>query len=143
VAEFEAAEEQLVTACRDVRAFEVELAEFRPFRHRRGNYTIWLRPKPEARLVDLQTVVQQAVIGTRSRSPRQVFQPHLSVGQVRDRTEMLRPVNELQADWQTSPRQPSAEALLFDSGGAMCDEKGTEIGREESYACGYLLAPPR
>jgi len=95
-AEFQVAEERLVSACRTVPAFEVKLAKFRAFRHRRGNYTVWLRPEPEVRLVELQ----QAVLGTHASSPRQAFQPHLSVGQVQGKAEMLRLVRELQAAWQ-------------------------------------------
>lgn len=101
VSEFTAAQERLAIACHDLPAFEVELAEFHTFRHRRGTYTIWLAPKPESRLVELQAAVQRAVLGEQSVSGRrQGFQPHLSVGQVRGNIEMQRLVAELQAAWQ-------------------------------------------
>lgn len=101
VADFPAAQERLATACRDIPAFEVELADFRTFRHRRGNHTVWLAPEPEADLINLQAVVQRTAVGEAAgggRPPR--FQPHLSVGQVEGNTEMLRLVAELQAAWQ-------------------------------------------
>jgi 2'-5' RNA ligase len=53
VADFPAAQERLAAACREIPAFEVELAEFHTFRHRRGNHTIWLAPKPESDLIGL------------------------------------------------------------------------------------------
>ncbi len=101
VADFQTAQERLGIACRDIPAFEVELAEFRTFRHRRGNHTIWLAAKSESDLIELQAVVQRAAVGegfVGGRPPR--FQPHLSVGQVQGNAEMLRLVAELQAAWQ-------------------------------------------
>jgi 2'-5' RNA ligase len=101
VDEFPAAQDHLEIACRGISAFEVELAEFRTFRHRRGKHTIWLAPNPESELIQLRTVVWRAAVGEEpagSRPPR--FQPHLSVGQVHGKDEMLRLVAELQAGWQ-------------------------------------------
>jgi poly(A) polymerase len=101
VADFPAAQERLAAACRDIPAFEIELAEFRTFCHRRGNHTVWLVPKPESDLIGLQAVVQRAALGLEfvgSRPAR--FRPHLSVGQVQGSAEMLRLAAELQAAWQ-------------------------------------------
>ena len=101
VSHFPAVQERLGVACRDLPAFEVDLADFRTFRHRRGNYTVWLAPKPEAALVELQAVVQRAALGEQLvGGRRQGFQPHLSVGQVQGNVEMQRLVAELQASWQ-------------------------------------------
>ena len=101
VSEFTAAQERLALGCRDVPALEVELAEFRTFRHRRGNYTIWLAPKPEAALIELQAVVQRSALGEHYDGGRPAgFQPHLSIGQIQGKTEMLRLVAELHAAWQ-------------------------------------------
>lgn len=81
VSDFPAVQERLAIACHDLPAFEVELAEFRTFRHRRVDYTIWLAPKPEAALIELQAVVQRAVLGDELvGGRRQGFQPHLGVG---------------------------------------------------------------
>ncbi|MCY2986457.1 MAG: 2'-5' RNA ligase family protein [Planctomycetota bacterium] len=101
MSEFSAAQERLGLACRDLPAFGIELADFRTFRHRGGNDTIWLAPKPEAGLIELQAVVQRAALGEQSASGRrQSFQPHLSVGQVQGNIEIQRLVAELQAAWQ-------------------------------------------
>jgi len=90
VADFPAAQERLAAACRDIPAFEVELAEFRTFRHGRGNHTIWFAPKPESDLIELQAVVQRATVGEASGSKPPRFRPHLSIGQVNGNAEMLR-----------------------------------------------------
>ncbi|NLS92677.1 MAG: 2'-5' RNA ligase family protein [Planctomycetaceae bacterium] len=101
VSEFQAVQERLALACHDLPAFEVDLAALRTFRHRRGNYTIWLAPKPEAALIELQAVVYRSALGDHfDGGRRQSFQPHLSVGQVQGKAEMLRMVAELQAAWQ-------------------------------------------
>ena len=114
VSDFQAVQERLAIACRDLPAFEVELADFRTFRHRRGNYTIWLAPKPEAGLVELQAVVQRAVLGEQSVSGRrQGFQPHLSVGQVQGKADMLRLVADLQAAWQPVRFAVSGVSLIW------------------------------
>ena len=112
--EFTAAQERLAIVCRDMPAFEVELAEFRTFRHRRGNCTIWLAPKPEAGLVELQAAVQRAVLGDEFvGGRRQGFQPHLSVGQVQGKPEMLRLAAELQAAWQPVRFAVSGISLIW------------------------------
>lgn len=114
VSEFPAVQERLEVACRDLPAFEVELAEFRTFRHRRGNYTIWLAPKPEAALVELHAVVQRAALGEQfAGGRRHGFQPHLSVGQVQGKTDMLRLVAELQAAWQLIRFAVSGISLIW------------------------------
>jgi poly(A) polymerase len=98
VADFPAAQQRLAAACREVSAFGVELGEFRTFRHRRGNQTIWLTPEPESDLIELQAVVRRAAVGEAAgggRPPR--FRPHLSVGQVQGNAEMQR----LVADYLT------------------------------------------
>jgi 2'-5' RNA ligase len=101
VVDFPAAQDRLEIASRGIPAFEVELAEFRTFHHRRGKHTIWLAPNPESELIQLHAVVWRAAVSEEpvgGRPPR--FQPHLSVGQVHGKDEMLRLVAELQAAWQ-------------------------------------------
>ena len=99
--EFPVVQERLELACRDLPAFEVELADFRTFRHRRGNFTIWLAPKPEAGLGRTsggraagrarRAVCQRPAAGFPTASERR-----LGPGQA----EMLRLVAELQAAWK-------------------------------------------
>lgn len=114
VSDFPAVQERLAIACHDLPAFEVELADFRTFRHRRGNYTIWLAPKPDAGLIELQAVVQRAVLGDEFVGGRpQGFQPHLSVGQVQGNIEMQRLVAELQAAWQPVRFAVSGISLIW------------------------------
>jgi poly(A) polymerase len=114
VADFPTAQDRLETACRGIPAFEVELAEFRTFRHRRGKHTIWLAPNPESELIQLQAVVWRTAVteeSAGSRPPR--FQPHLSVGQVHGKDEMLRLVAELRAAWQPVRFVVSGVSLIW------------------------------
>jgi len=114
VSEFQAAQERLAIVCRDVPAFEVELTEFRTFRHRRGNSTIWLAPKPDAGLIELQAVVQRSALGDHFEGRRHAgFQPHMSVGQVQGKAGMLRLVADLQAAWQPVRFAVSGVSLIW------------------------------
>jgi len=112
VTDWPAAHEPLATVCRTIPSFEIELVEFSTFHHRRGNHMIWLRPEPEAPLVGLQPAIQHAALGTNAGTGRQVFQPHLSVGQVRGKAEMLRLVTELQAAWRPARFEVSSVSLI-------------------------------
>jgi len=92
--------EPLTAAVARVPAFDVTLAEFKAFRHRRENYTIWLKPEPEELLVALQEVLSRASLEERSLPSGNRFQPHLSVGQVQGKQRMSRLVEELQEVWK-------------------------------------------
>jgi hypothetical protein len=51
----------LADACGEIPAFEIQLARVNTFRHRRDNYTVWLRPEPEKPLVRLQAALCQSM----------------------------------------------------------------------------------
>ena len=80
--------------------FDVTLVEFKTFRHRRENYTVWLQPEPPEPLVELQAALLKASSGQSNPSSGKRFQPHLSVGQVQGKERMNCLVEELQAAWQ-------------------------------------------
>ena len=100
VDDFPAVREPLAAALARLPAFDVTLAGFKTFRHRRENYTVWLRPEPQEPLIALHEALSKAYLGERSSSPGNRFQPHLSVGQVQGKGKMNRLVEELQAAWK-------------------------------------------
>ncbi len=100
VDEFPAVHEPVAAALARLPAFDVSLADFDTFRHRRGNHTVWLRPEPQEPLIALQGALSKAYLGERSSGQENRFQPHLSVGQVQGAEEMKRLVEELQAPWK-------------------------------------------
>ena len=76
VTELKLATERIALPCRKVAAFEVELAEFCIFRHRGGNYTVWLKPEPEAGLGELHRRLWLALIGASPPGPQRLVVLH-------------------------------------------------------------------
>jgi poly(A) polymerase len=97
---FALASEKLVEACCHVAPFEVTLASFGAFRHRRHN-TLWLAPQPRSPLAALQATLQATFpdCAEQSRFPGG-FNPHLSVGQFRSVAELTETRARLEAGWQ-------------------------------------------
>ena len=59
--EFHVLAADLSDLCQDIEPFEIELAQFRFFGHSRKKSTLWLAPKPESQLVDLQSAFLKIV----------------------------------------------------------------------------------
>jgi len=99
--QFDAVEGRLREACRSIPPFQVQLAEFRHFRHGRARSTLWLAPEPEEALVRLQTALESAVPDCNDVSRHAAgFTPHLSVGQVQTSQAPAGLQANLQAGWQ-------------------------------------------
>jgi 2'-5' RNA ligase len=103
----------LADACGETSAFEIQLAAFNTFRHRRDNYTVWLRPEPEEPLVKLQAALCQATQEAGGSGTSKPFQPHLSVGQVTGRAKMVALVAQLQAAWSPLRIRISSVAMIW------------------------------
>ncbi|MHC5038995.1 MAG: 2'-5' RNA ligase family protein [Planctomycetota bacterium] len=100
VADYDAAAPILASSCAEIPSFEITLARFDHFTHR-TSCTMWLAPEPPASLISLQEALRSAFpdCDDVNRYPRG-FQPHLSVGQVRNRTEVTPILNDLQSSWR-------------------------------------------
>jgi 2'-5' RNA ligase len=103
----------LAGACGGIPAFEIQLAEFNTFRHRRDNCTVWFRPEPEEPLVKLQAALWQATQEAGGSGTSKPFQLHLSVGQVTGRAKMLALVDQLQAAWSPLRIRISSVAMIW------------------------------
>ena len=99
--QFEAVERRLREACRSIPPFQVQLLEFRHFRHGRGRFTLWLAPEPEEAAVRLQAALESAVPDCDDVSRHGAgFTPHLSVGQMEGYEALAGLQTSLQAGWQ-------------------------------------------
>ncbi len=86
--------------CKKVQPFEVELAGYSYFKHRGTNYTFWLRPEPEDRLIELQTRLWEIVPDcSEIRDFTGGFTPHLSVGQVHSKRVFAK-MNDILEKWE-------------------------------------------
>ena len=92
---------QLISACKSVRPFDIELATFEHFGRGKGYYTLWLAPEPAEPILDLHAALCPIVYEDACDLDHAIwhFKPHLSVGQVRGTANMVELLQELQAGW--------------------------------------------
>jgi 2'-5' RNA ligase len=95
--EFGALAAQIAGVCAVVPIFDITLARFNVFAHRRQS-VLWLAPEPPQPLVALQNALASAL--PRELAPSRPFTPHLSVGQVNGRAARDELLAELGAAWQ-------------------------------------------
>ena len=113
VADFPEMAEQISEHCRDLQPFDVSLTSFDSFSHGKGHFTVWLKPEPAEPLLDLHAAIWTAVSFDEDFAPRiGKFTPHLSVGQVRGRTQRDELVAKLQKDWKQLRFSVSAVYLI-------------------------------
>ncbi|CUT01788.1 2'-5' RNA ligase family protein [Candidatus Chrysopegis kryptomonas] len=98
--EFESVYPDFERVCKEVESFEIELSEFRFFKHYGESYTIWLNPEPAEGVKILQEKLQSIVPDCDDvRKFENGFTPHLSVGQVKGRENLEKLLKELQSSW--------------------------------------------
>jgi len=86
--------------CSQIEPFEINLRKFYNFNHGRQFYTIWLAPEPNNLLVNLQHELKHIVPDCNDVNKiKSGFIPHLSVGQVKGKGNLIKVMNELQASW--------------------------------------------
>jgi 2'-5' RNA ligase len=113
LADFPEMVEEISESCRDQPPFEVSLTSFDSFSHGKGHFTVWLKPEPNESLLDLHAAAWTAVSFDEDFAPRiGKFTPHLSVGQVRGRTQRDELVEKLQKDWKPLSFPVSAVQLI-------------------------------
>ena len=100
VADFPRLYASLAAAIASIPRFTVTLTEFKTFRHRRDNYTMWLKPEPKEPWLELHGTLLRASLRDSRPSEAVRFQPHLSVGQVQGKRQMEQLVADLQAAWR-------------------------------------------
>lgn len=99
--QFDGLAEQIAPVLEDIEPFEIELREFKFFRHRQESYTLWLSPEPRKALERMQTALLKVVPDCDDvvRISGK-FLPHLSFGQVKGQQAMMELLGSLQATWQ-------------------------------------------
>lgn len=99
--QFEELEEPFRAVCHSIKPFDVHLSQLRFFHHGRQQYTLWFAPEPTEVVMTLQTALWQVVPDcSETRKFKHGFTPHLSVGQVRGKTQMEQLREHLQSQWQ-------------------------------------------
>lgn len=113
VEDFDDVEPRLRAACEQFRPFELELTEFRFFRHARNRCTIWLAPEPEQLLIRFQSSLWRVVPECDDvRNHQGGFRPHLSVGQSPSLSSCVKLLQEFSVGWMPVRFRVSDIALI-------------------------------
>jgi 2'-5' RNA ligase len=99
--QYEDVQEVFTKVCKNINPFEVSLTSFSFFSHGRQKYTFWLDPEPNILIIDLQQELLKIVPDCNDVNKyKNGFRPHLSLGQVKGKTNIHHIINELQANWK-------------------------------------------
>jgi len=87
--------------CQNIESFTVNLKVFRSFHHNRQNYTLWLDPEPKELIISLQANLIKIVPDCNDLNNfENGYTPHLSVGQVKGKLNLLKTIELLQKQWK-------------------------------------------
>lgn len=86
--------------CRSIESFEIHLKEFKYFNHGKQRYTLWLNPEPIELITKLQSEIQEIVPDCNDvKNYKHGFRPHLSIGQIKGRINLLEIMKNLHNNW--------------------------------------------
>ena len=113
VQDFDGIAPGLRAACEQFQPFDLQLSEFRFFRHPRDRCTIWLAPEPEQLLIRFQSVLWRVVPECDDvRNHVGGFRPHLSVGQSPNIPSCVHLIRKFSAGWKPIQFRVSDIALI-------------------------------
>jgi 2'-5' RNA ligase len=93
-------ERKFTKICRRVNPFKISFNKFKYFQHRHQNYTMWLNPEPKELVIQLQKKLLEIVPDCNDVNRHKGgFKPHLSVGQVKGKENLLETINKIQNSW--------------------------------------------
>ncbi|NHJ26310.1 MAG: 2'-5' RNA ligase family protein [Candidatus Lokiarchaeota archaeon] len=92
--------EDYVKICKKIPSFRITLKKFKYFEHRKQNYTIWIEPEPSELIKNLQNSLLKLDPDCNDVNLYKLgFIPHLSVGQIFGKTQLLSLIEELNQKW--------------------------------------------
>jgi 2'-5' RNA ligase len=98
--EYELFEEDFTKICKKVTPFKVILKNFNFFQHQKQHYTIWIQPEPIESIINLQNLLLNVVPDCNDVNLHEFgFVPHLSVGQIIGKTQVISLLKELNQKW--------------------------------------------
>ena len=87
--------------CKNIESFTVSLKNFRFFHHNPQNYTIWVYPEPIESIKKLQLELIKTIPDCNDLNNfENGYTPHLSVGQVKGKLNLLKTIELLQKQWK-------------------------------------------
>lgn len=96
-AEYLTLEKEFLEICKNINPFEINLKEFKYFNHGKQQYTLWLNPEPVVLIKNLQATILEIVPDCNDVNKyKHGFRPHLSVGQIQGKNNLLELIKNLQ-----------------------------------------------
>ncbi len=99
--EYSILENEFSDKCKSLEPFQIQLKKFNYFNHGRQRYTLWLNPEPVNLIKNLQATILKIVPDCSDVNKyKNGFRPHLSVGQIKGKNNLLEIIESLQANWK-------------------------------------------
>ena len=100
-AEFKYIKEEFEDFCSQIKSFIVNFRIFNYFHHRPQNFTIWLHPESNGLISNLQAELLRIVPDCNDvNKHKNGFTPHLSVGQIKGKKNLIKIIKRLQNSWK-------------------------------------------
>jgi len=100
-AEFNDLEKEFKELCSQLKPFEISFRNLRYFHHKHQDFTIWLNPEPEDSIIQLQARLLKIVPDCDDvNKHKNEFTPHLSVGQIKGKENLIKVMSKLQDFWK-------------------------------------------
>ncbi len=98
--EYSILENDFLAQCKSINPFEIHLRQINYFSHGKQRYTLWINPEPVDLIKDLQTKILKIVSDCDDvNTYKKGFRPHLSVGQIQGKKNLLVTIENLQENW--------------------------------------------
>ena len=89
-------------ASKQIKSFQISFHKFNFFNHGKQRYTLWLAPEPVNQIKVLQNTLMEIVPDCNDETlHRNGFTPHLSVGQIAGKNNLIGVMDKLQANWNS------------------------------------------
>lgn len=99
--EFEVIKGRLDNLCKGINPFNIRLSEFKYFSHKSQNFTLWIDPEPRDLIKSLQNDLLSLFPDCNDVNlHKNGYIPHLSVGQVRGKNNLMSILDEFQENWE-------------------------------------------
>ena len=98
--EYSTLEKKFSEKCKTIRPFEIQLNQFKYFNNGKQRYTVWLNPEPVESIINLQSKILEIVPECNDVNKyKHGFKPHLSVGQIQGKKNLLDLIKNLHENW--------------------------------------------
>jgi 2'-5' RNA ligase len=92
---------QFSEICKKFEPIELTLNTFKFFSHSLQSYTIWLDPEPNTPIINLQSEILKIIPDCDDVNRiKGGFKPHLSVGQIHGKEQLIKLIESLQTSWK-------------------------------------------